>query len=50
VLTTKAIKMNPTNVLRVYKEIFSYYKEYGEKKTTENNDLEKNEFHQRKSF
>ena len=45
---TKAIKMNLTNVLRVYKEILRYYKEYGEKKSPENNYLDKNNFHQRK--
>jgi hypothetical protein len=45
---TKAIKMNLTNVLRMYKEILRYYKEYGEKKSPENNYLDKNNFHQRK--
>jgi hypothetical protein len=33
VCTAKAIKRNPTNVLRVYREILGYYKDFGEKKT-----------------
>jgi hypothetical protein len=41
--TAKAIEKNPTNVLRVYKQILQYYKEYEEKKTLGNT-----EFHQRK--
>jgi hypothetical protein len=41
--TTKAIVRNPMNVLRVYREILKYYKEYEEKKTPY-----KTEFHQRK--
>ena len=40
--TTKAIKRNPTNVLMVHKEVLRYYKEYEEKKSQENNDLENN--------
>jgi hypothetical protein len=41
--TAKAIEKNPMNVLRVYREILKYYKEYQEKKTPGNT-----EFHQRK--
>jgi hypothetical protein len=48
--TAKTIKRNPMNVLRVYKEILGYCKEYGGKKTPENNDLEKIEFHQRQGI
>jgi hypothetical protein len=43
--TTKAIERNPTYVLRVYREILKYYKEYEEKKTPGNTEL-----HQRKSL
>jgi hypothetical protein len=43
--TAKAIERNPTNVLRVYKQILKYYKEYEEKKTLGNP-----EFHHRKSL
>jgi hypothetical protein len=39
----KAIEKNPMNVLRVYRKILKYYKEYEEKKTPGNT-----EFHQRK--
>jgi hypothetical protein len=41
--TAKAIEKNPTNVLRVYRQILQYYKAYEEKKTPGNT-----EFHQRK--
>jgi hypothetical protein len=44
-LGAKAIERNPTNVLRVYREILSYYKDFGEKKTPG-----KTEFHHRKSL
>ncbi len=40
--TAIAIKMNPTNLIRVYKKVLRYYTEYGEKKSPENNDLEMN--------
>jgi hypothetical protein len=43
--TAKAIKRNPTNVIRVYREILKYYKEHEEKKT-----LGKTEFSQRKKL
>jgi hypothetical protein len=38
-----ATEKNPTNVLRVYKQMLQYYKEYEEKKTPGNT-----EFNQRK--
>jgi hypothetical protein len=41
--TAKAIEKNPTNVLKVYKQILQYYKAYEENKTPGNT-----EFHQRK--
>jgi hypothetical protein len=41
--TEKAIEKNPTNVLKVYRQILQYYKAYEEKKTLGNT-----EFHQRK--
>ncbi len=41
--TAKAIEKNPTNVLKVYRQILQYYKAYEEKKTPGNT-----EFHQRK--
>ncbi len=41
--TEKAIEKNPTNVLKVYRQILQYYKAYEEKKTPGNT-----EFHQRK--
>jgi hypothetical protein len=43
--TAKAIKRNPTNVIRVYREILKYYKEHEEKKT-----LGKTEFSQRRKL
>jgi hypothetical protein len=33
--TTKAIRRNLTNVLRLYKEVLKYYKEYEEKKESD---------------
>ncbi len=41
--TEKGIEKNPTNVLKVYRQILQYYKAYEEKKTPGNT-----EFHQRK--
>ena len=41
--TAKAIEKNPTNVLKVYRQILQYYKAYEENKTPGNT-----EFHQRK--
>jgi hypothetical protein len=41
--TAKAIEMNPTKVFRVYKEILRYYKENGEKRSSEYYVAEKND-------
>jgi hypothetical protein len=41
--TAKAIEKNPTNVLKLYRQILQYYKAHEENKTPGNT-----EFHQRK--
>jgi hypothetical protein len=39
--TEKAIEKNPTNVLKVYRQILQYYKAYEEKKTPGTKEEEK---------